>query len=492
MATCSKNTLKCLLDGLGVFISIPTTTTTTIDPICYLVDCKGNYIVDCECDYIVGCGCEVTTTSSTTTAYSPSTTSTTTTAHSGTTTTTTSTSSTTTTSVPATTSTTTTSGGGTTTTTTTVSPTEPLVVPEGANLISFGDSITTDNYVGNPAFLYTTLLAGDLGITSARYAQGSTGFKSLMRFVHQGCNGVSCETLNSQMTPNTNVATELYGLNDVYYEANRTNNLNIVRHGCLTLMSIQWAASITNGANASISRTGTFIGYTANNNYVCGRYGTSAGGSLPNTTDAIYSNTPGSYVEYTATFKHAIIGLVGGGGEYSSIVGIPIPSGVVNIYVDSVLQTTIDLGDQYPVSQPGVGSGFGGDIQTVGPVMVPLIMPSSASRTIKIELASGDMAIDYISVLDSPSVCYPVILGEIPYVNPSVGDGWGPNGGSQAVADTYSGEKLTLVNTWAAQGFPIRYCDTNTYYSYINTTDGTHPNVLGNQQVKDAFRALFV
>lgn len=501
MNSCLQYTLKCLSGGLGVFTNIPTTT-TTIDPLCYLVDCKGNFIVDCECNYI-GCMCPsspILTTTSSTTTLNITTTSSTTTRQTTTTSssTTLSTTSTTTTSLTSTTTSTTTSRSSTTTSTstTTLSPSAKLPVPPGAGLTSFGDSITTDNYVpGGISNLYTTLLANDLGVISTRYAQGSTGFKSLMRFVHQGCNGINCETLNAPMASNVDIVTEFYGLNNVYYEANKTNNLPIVRHGCLTLMSVQWASSIVNGANSSITRTGTFVGYAAKNNFVCGRFGTSAGGTLPNTTDAIYSNTPGSYVEYTATFRHAIIGLIGGNGQFSNYAGNPIPSGVVNVYVNNILQTTINLGQQYPSPYIDAGGGFGGDTETLGPVMVPIIMPNSASRTIKIELVSGDIAIDYISVLASPNVCYPVVLSEVPYVDPLIAPGWGPNGGSAAAADTYSNQKLSIVNTWAAEGFPIRYNIVNSPagpYSYVNTTDGTHPNILGNQQVKTAFRTLFV
>jgi hypothetical protein len=360
-----------------------------------------------------------------------------------------------------------------------------MPVPPGANLVSFGDSITTSNYVplGD---LYTTLLANDLGVVSIRYARGSTGFKTLMRYVHQGCVDGICQTPNPPMTPNTNIATELCGLNDVYFEGNRTNNLPIVRHGVNTLLSIQWAEKLINGANVNVVKTGTFTDYTAQTNLISGRYGT-APAAIPNSTNAIYSNSPGSYAECTDTFKHAFVALIGSGGQYSPILGIPAPSGVVNIYVDNVLQTTIDLGDQYPIPQTGPGDGFGPDIQTVGPVLVPIIMPSSALRTIKIELVSGDMAIDYISIINNPTLCYPVVLGEIPYVDPLQ---WGA--GSQAIADQYSNEKLTIVNTWRAQGFPIAYADVNTYYNYVNTTDGTHPNVLGNQQVAQAFQVLFV
>jgi len=223
----------------------------------------------------------------------------------------------------------------------------------------------------------------------------------------------------------------------------------------------------------------------------CGRFGTSPGNPIPNTQDGVYSNVPGSYAEYTATFRHVIIGLMGGNGQFATYPdGTPIPSGVVNIYVNNVLQTTINLGQQYPSPYAGANDGFASDVETLGPVMVPIIMPSSASRTIKIELVSGNMAIDYISVLANPASCYPLILSEIPYVNPAQ---WGT--GSQVIADTYSSQKQTIVNTWAAQGFPIRYNVLNAPagpYNYVNTTDGTHPDVLGNQQVKTAFRSLFV
>ena len=481
MNTCFKNIIKCLADGTGVFTFLPTTTTSTQDPNCYLVDCDGNFLVDCQCNYL-SCGSCVpvssTTTSTTTTAAGGSSTSTTTTTSSTTTAAViTSTSTSTSTS---TTSSTTTSPSISTSTTTTGTFT-PLVVPLGANLHAFGDSITTTNYVPVGDH-YTTLLATDLGIIATRYAVGSSGYKTLMK------------NSNVNITPNTNVVIELTGLNNVTNEGNKTQNLPIVRHGVYTFLANQWASSIINSANASISRTGTFTGYAAStyvptttNNAFGGKFGTVNGQSLPNVTDAIYSSTPGSYIEYTTTFKHAFVALMGGSGQFSSLFGTTIPSGVVNIYVNGVLQTTIDLGDQYPIPYGSAGDGVGPDFDTVGPVLVPIIMPSSASRTIKIELVSGDMAIDYISILNNPASCYPAVLGEIPYVNPLQ---WGV--GSPAIADQYSNEKLTIVNTWRTQGFPIAYADVNTYYNYVNTTDGTHPNVLGNQQVAQAFQVLFV
>jgi hypothetical protein len=55
--SCRKgNTLKCITDGIGVMLFIPTTTTsTTTEAPCYIVDCNGDYIVDCECNYL-SCG----------------------------------------------------------------------------------------------------------------------------------------------------------------------------------------------------------------------------------------------------------------------------------------------------------------------------------------------------------------------------------------------------------------------------------------------------
>ena len=480
MSCNTKYTWKCLLDGIGVFTYAPTTTSTTIDSICYLVDCDGNYIVDCECNNIVGCPCTVSTSTTSTPASTSTSTSTSSSSTSTSTSSSTSSSSTSSTS----------SSSTSTSSTSSTAPLSPMAIPEGAGIVSFGDSITTDNYVpGGLPFLYTSLLTSALGVISTRYAQGGTGYKSMMRFIHQGCDGINCETLNSPMTPNTNVVTELYGLNNVYYEASKTNNLPIVRHGMNALLSIQWASTIVNAANSAITRTGTFTDYLAKTNIICGRFGTT-GAAIPNSTNAIYSNTPGSFIEYTATFKHAFVALIGSCGQFSFL-----PRGIVNIYVDNILNQTVNLGEQYPSPWADAGSGFGNDTETIGPVVLPIIMPSSASRTIKVELVSGDMAIDYISILNTPAAAYPVVLGEIPYVNPDAityPPGWGPNGGSPAVADTYSSQKQTIVNTWAAQGFPIRYCDTNTYYNYVNTTDGTHPNVLGNQQIKNAFRVLFV
>ncbi len=314
---------------------------------------------------------------------------------------------------------------------------------------------------------------------ATRYAVGNTGFKTLMR------------NSNLNITPNTNIVTDLTGLNNVYYEGAKSNNTPIIGHGLLTFFANQWASSIVNGANASITKVGgTFTGYGANTNVVCGKYGLASGGTLPNNTDAIYTSSAGAYVEYTGVFKEAIIGMVGGNGQYNSIGSTVIPAGTVRIYLDGVLQTTINLGQQYPTPWASSGSGFGADTETLGPVMCSVSASTLASHTIKIELVSGDMAIDYISLLAQPASCYPAVVGEIPYVDPSQ---WGA--GSQALAATYSGIKQSYVNLYRSKGYPVRYCVLNSPagpYSYVNTSDGTHPNVLGNQQIATAFQALFV
>lgn len=478
--SCNINyTWKCLLDGLGVYNYAPTTSSTTIDSICYLVDCDGNFIVDCQCNNVVGCPCTVSTSStlapSTTSSTSSRTSSTSSSTSSSTTSLTSSSSTSSSTSSTSSTTSSSTTGGG---------PLPPMIVPEGANVIAFGDSITVGpSYVTVPQ-VYANVLASNLGITGTLYAAGSSGFKTLMK------------NSNANIVPNTNIAVELTGLNNVTGEGSLLQKTPIITHGCLTLLANQWASSIVNGARSSITRTGgTFTGYAAarrvpitTNNAFGGKYGIIDGQALPNTTDAVYTNSAGAYIEYTATFKNAIIGLIGGNGQFSSLYTTTIPSGIVRIYLDNVLQATINLGEQYPKPYGSSGDGIGPDFETVGPVMYAINAATNASHTIKVELVSGDMALDYISILNTPAACYPVVLGEIPYVDPSQ---WGT--GSQIIADDYSDRKLSVVNAWASLGFPIRYADTNTYYNYVgNTSDGTHPTPTGHIQIANAFDVLFV
>lgn len=473
MGDCLQYTLKCLSGAMGVFMNIPTTT-TTIDTLCYLVDCEGNYIVDCECNNIVGCPCITTTTS--TTAI-PTTTSSTTTIAVSTTTSTTSSSSTTTTTSSTTSSTTTFSPTTTSTTTTT---TNLLIVPEGANLRAFGDSITLGPpYVTVPQ-VYPSVLASNLGISANIFAAGSSGFKTLMK------------NSNINLPPNVDVAVELTGLNNVYYESNKTNSTSIIGHGVLTFFANQWGSIFVNGANATVNKVGgTFTGYAAATAIICGKHGTVNGQAVPNGTDGVYTSTPGAYVEYTNTFKHAIVGLIGGNGQFNSILGTPIPAGTVRIYLDGNLLTTINLGQQYTTPWTSNADGFGPDVETVGPVMYGITAPTNALHVIRIELVSGDMALDYISILDNPTNCYPAVVGEIPYVDPSQ---WGV--GSQATADSYSSIKEFYVDIYKNQGFPVRYCKINAPtgpYNYVgNTSDGTHPTPAGHIQIASAFEALFV
>lgn len=329
--------------------------------------------------------------------------------------------------------------------------------------------------------MYGSVLATNLGITANIFAAGSSGFKTLMK------------NSNINLPPNVDVAVELTGLNNVYYESNKTNSTSIIAHGLLTFFANQWGSVMANGANALMNKVGgTFTGYAAATSIICGKNGIVNGQSLPNSTDAVYTSTSGAYIEFTWTFKEAIVGMIGGNGQFPNVLGTPIPSGVVNIYLDgNLVVSAANLGQQYSTPWTSVGDGFGPDVETVGPVMFGITAATNAPHTIKIELVSGDMALDYIAVLDNPSTCYPVVVGEIPYVNPSQ---WGV--GSQATADSYSSIKQVYANLYKNKGFPVRYCAINAPtgpYNYVgNTSDGTHPTPAGHIQIASAFEALFV
>lgn len=55
-----KITLKCLENGMNISLFVPTTTsTTTTQEPCFIVDCEGDFIIDCDCNGL-SCGdCEV-------------------------------------------------------------------------------------------------------------------------------------------------------------------------------------------------------------------------------------------------------------------------------------------------------------------------------------------------------------------------------------------------------------------------------------------------
>lgn len=110
-----KITLNCLQNGMSISVFVPTTTsTTTTQEPCFIVDCEGNVIIDCECNqlscgncivecYVEDCNgnfiadclgdtlscIDCASTSSTTTLFPPTTSSTTTSSNPGTTSTTT-------------------------------------------------------------------------------------------------------------------------------------------------------------------------------------------------------------------------------------------------------------------------------------------------------------------------------------------------------------------------------------------------------------------
>ena len=114
-----------------------------------------------------------------------------------------------------------------------------------------------------------------------------------------------------------------------------------------------------------------------------------------------------------------------------------------------------------------------------------------AQSTIKIvTLTNNDTIIDFIGVLNNPSLCSSVIISLIPYVTDSILAS-GPIPMTLADIDTTNAVIQDVVSEWA--GYPICAIDPNTKYDpYTMSDDGLHPNYIGHTVLADLFISKFL
>lgn len=331
-----------------------------------------------------------------------------------------------------------------------------LVTISGNHIRFLGDSFTIwpSTGVTSGERAWWIRLGQRYHIQPRSHGQGSTGFFT-------GIN--NC--YNSFDTPSPDSLALLLGYNDVKVFLLDPEGIEHGKSGIRAILANHFLAAAVAANNASVTKTGTWTNPSLSS---------SKSGKLSG--ECRQSSTSGDKISYIFSGDNVVIGI-------RNSDGVAATYGSVSITVDSISQGTYSANNKaYNVTTSGgfiwnaiVLRGFG-----------------AGSHTVVIELAESNIVIvDYFGTLRDPSLCHPVIIGDIQHENTTSATA------RNAAADNLSAEIKTMVAT----DFPeyvdkIAYAPTNVYYDASDPTqisgDNVHPQEKGYKRIYRAFERVII
>jgi lysophospholipase L1-like esterase len=321
-----------------------------------------------------------------------------------------------------------------------------------------GDSFTQSQGATTGAQGYLSQYATARGLSTTNVSVGGRGIWN-QQAAMQG----------ATFTRTTTLISVLVGLNDIKRNGNDPKTLKKIESGFKAIALKAMNAGAIYSGSASVTRTGTT--FTIYNAAAVGGLGTSTG-SIPG-NKATFNNAAGVHSwEYTFTGTNIAAQMIGADGTTYTM-------GTCDIFIDGVLQETIDLDGWYDaVSDGAYDNGR-------GPVIWWKFGLTNASHTIKIE-ANGDgfVPVDFFCQLLTPANSAALLFWEIPYCTAT---GYlSPPNGSMPESNDGSLVIRQVVKDLRAQGYNAGYAQTMNFYNQINSGDGTHPNNTGYDQITNA------
>lgn len=309
---------------------------------------------------------------------------------------------------------------------------DKLPIKGRTKLYTFGDSITA-------GYDYPTQVSTHLGLTLTNLAVSGEGIPMM------------CLKANQNLT-NDGVVTTATGRNDLAWRSGEvTLTGTYAKWGHAVVLANQFAASFSKANDAT--KIGTWS--TVNKTSIGSKY-----------TDCQQSGTATSYLEFSVTGTDFVVCMIGSNTTNST--------GRFKIYLDGVEKyditgTTNFYDYTWFYSFTEVAGGF------------PLLNCGSGSHTIKVEVMSGTIVCDFVSILDNPDNCGSVVLGELI-------DTVGYPSAQAAVKASVTG----LVSDFRNRNYPIAYLPTNKYWKTDGSMNPPPDTVHPNQAGQDCFAVAFI
>lgn len=262
-------------------------------------------------------------------------------------------------------------------------------------------------------------------------------------------------------TPSVDRVAVLCGYNDVKVFGTNANGIEHGKSGIRTIIVNQFLASAVPASDASVIKTGIW-----GNPSLTGSKAAKLGGN------ALQAAEIGAKLEFTFTGDNVVIGVCNADGS-------TVTYGSVAIEVDNVSQGSYSANNKaYNVTSSG------------GRIWNPIVLKGfgPGSHTVEITTESAvNFVVDYFGNLQDPSLCLPILIGDIQY------DATG-TANRNANADNLT----TVIKAMIATEFPeyaakIAFAATNTYYDLSNVSgDTVHPLDAGYLQIYRAFERVWI
>lgn len=321
-------------------------------------------------------------------------------------------------------------------------------------LFAYGDSITVGDNATTAANRYINKLATLYTMTLTN--RGASG-RGVFRMAQQGI-------VDGYTRANT-LLTCMAGLNDIRRGGTNAKTLKKIE-ACYRVMAVKAISGTTTASGAAgVTRVGTFTNYSAN--LVGGVY-TNTG-----TTPATFTNTNGSYWEWSFTGTAFGINFIANSGDVQTF-------GTASVYVDGVFVEDIFLNDWYDNISDGTYDN------RRGPLSWSWHNFSNTAHTVRVVANGGIVPIDYFCLIQSsPSNCASVLAIEIPYLS-SAGYAISPANGTVAISNSASLVIKKVIDYYSSLGFNMHFAWINDLWYNLTTgldTDQIHPNNTGHNQI---------
>lgn len=318
------------------------------------------------------------------------------------------------------------------------------------NMFGIGDSYMTFGaleYYGKGFF---QMLRNVLGVIAFNYGISGQAYYE------------AAKNANAQITNTSNAGIVLMaGLNAVRSGGSQTGTLNSIFYGATAVIASNCLDTIYAGNSSSISRSGS---WTSEDMSVYGGRSTSG-------APGAYSKTNGNTASTT----------LGGNTLFFSFIGKSTGTATVSISVD---------GSTYVSARPlsnwnnGISLPPNDNLHQAGVIMVTGV--GWGAHNIVVTVGGSDtVRLDYIANCKSAQNVYPVLVGQIPYLNAASrtipGYGLGTNGAT----DSANAMLLSAVQQFVA--YPVSFVYTQSYFDTTRLVDNIHPDSIGHYQIFQAF-----
>lgn len=331
---------------------------------------------------------------------------------------------------------------------------------------SYGDSYTFGTGTSFAAAKYVNIFYNTLGLTFTNYAPNGQGMVYNQYLFFK----------NSPTVNNSRVTTLMIGFNDIGQAWGADPRVvTKLTNGYRSFIANKFLKTAVPGNDASITYSSAATTFRADS---------LAGKAVSLSGLGKSMLTAGSTVQWTFIGNNVVIGTIGTDGNYMQVDSL-------NVSIDGFDFGWYNFNNTMNTNLTN-GSGISGHAQSAV-VVIKNLGPASHTLTItKGGSSTKPMMIDYLGLMDNPTNCSPLVIGQIAHMTDYAIAHYELNGShyTNASIDTANDYISSVIREF--QGYPIGVAQTNDFFSPVRNEmylDSIHPNNLGHSLIAQAFLA---